>query len=113
MKLTHWIGVAVLAVAVAVLGSRLQQGQDAMTPLAERYIKLVLALGQHDPDYVDAYYGPEGWKTEAAAQKRTLADLDADAHTVRDDLKGIRLPDNADDMTKLRREYLLRQVEAL
>jgi hypothetical protein len=113
MKLTHWIGLAVVATAVAVLGVRLQQGQDEMTPLAERYIKLVLALGQHDPDYVDAYYGPEGWKNDAATAKQSLADIDAEAHVVRDDLKGIRLPVSADEMTRLRREYLLRQVEAL
>src|SRR4051812_9259368 len=113
MRLTHWIGVAVIGAAVAVLGSRLQQGQDAMTPLAERYIKLVLALGQHDPDYVDAYYGPDGWKKEAEARKASLADIDAQAHDVRDDLKGIQLPSTADEMTRLRRDYLLRQLEAL
>jgi hypothetical protein len=26
---------------------------DAMNAVAERYVHLVLALGQHDPDYVD------------------------------------------------------------
>ena len=31
--------------------------------VAEEYVKLVLALGQHDADYVDAYYGPPEWKT--------------------------------------------------
>ena len=31
-----------------------------MNALAERYVRLVLALGQHDADYVDAYYGPPG-----------------------------------------------------
>jgi len=113
MKLTHWIGVAVLAAAATALGVRLQQGQDAMTPLAERYIRLVLALGQHDPDYVDAYYGPEALKKEAAAARRSLADLDADAHSVREALKNVRLPESADDMTRLRREYLIRQIEAL
>jgi hypothetical protein len=113
MKPTHWIGLAVVVAAVAVLGVRLQQKQDVMTPLAERYIKLVLALGQHDPDYVDAYYGPEGWKREAAVSKRSLADLDADAHALRDALRAVRLPEGADEMTRLRREYVLRQVEAL
>ena len=34
---------------------------DAMNTLAERYVYLVLALGQHD--YVDAFYGPAEWKT--------------------------------------------------
>jgi len=32
---------------------------------------------------------------------------------VRDDLKGIQLPKDADEMTRLRRDYLLRQVEAI
>src|SRR4051812_27539415 len=112
MKLSHWIGVVVVGVAVALLGARLQQGQDVMTPLAERYVKLVLALGQHDPDYVDAYYGPAEWKAQAAT-KRSLADIDTDAHDLRSALRGTRLPDGADETTRLRREYLIRQVEAL
>lgn len=37
--------------------------------LAERYVRLVLALGQHDRDYVDAYYGPPEWRMEAELTK--------------------------------------------
>ncbi len=33
-----------------------------MNNIAEAYVKLVLKIGQHDADYVDAYYGPEEWK---------------------------------------------------
>ena len=33
-----------------------------MNTIAEAYVKLVLKIGQHDADYVDAYYGPEEWK---------------------------------------------------
>jgi len=29
-----------------------------LNDIAEPYVKLVLAVGQHDADYVDAYYGP-------------------------------------------------------
>ena len=29
-----------------------------MDEVARSYVGLVLALGQHDADYVDAYYGP-------------------------------------------------------
>ena len=59
---------------VSAHGSRVRQRHhrtlraaenDSMNALAERYVKLVLALGQHDPDYVDAYYGPAEWRTEA------------------------------------------------
>ena len=33
-----------------------------MREIAERYVKLVLGVGQHDPGYVDAYYGDPAWK---------------------------------------------------
>ena len=50
-----------------------------MNTIAERYVKLVLAVGQHDADYVDAYYGPAEWKADAERQKTPLAEIDADA----------------------------------
>ena len=45
-----------------------------MNTIAERYVKLVLAVGQHDADYVDAFYGPRrmegrGGAAEAAARR--------------------------------------------
>ena len=46
---------------------------DALSPVAERYAHLVLALGQHDPDYVDAFYGPTEWKRhDAISAERPL-----------------------------------------
>lgn len=33
-----------------------------MNQIAEKYVKLVLDVGQYDKWYVDAYYGPENWK---------------------------------------------------
>lgn len=54
-----------------------------MNRAAERYVKLVLAVGRHDPDYVDAYYGPPDWKTEAQAGKRPLAEIRAEASSLR------------------------------
>ncbi|MGH7445628.1 MAG: hypothetical protein ACREKM_12155, partial [Longimicrobiales bacterium] len=34
------------------------QADSVMNPIAEQYVKLVLAVGEHDDGYVDAYYGP-------------------------------------------------------
>ena len=55
-----------------------------MNGIAEKYVRLVLALGQHDTDYVDAYYGPEDEEggrerpscrsTPLRARTRTLLD---------------------------------------
>ena len=52
---------------------------DAMNVVAERYAHLVLALGQHDPDYVDAFYGPAEWKTQAEKEKKSLDAIGAEA----------------------------------
>ena len=38
-----------------------------MDAIAEEYVRLVLALGRHDPLYVDAYYGPPEWREEEAS----------------------------------------------
>ena len=48
-----------------------------MDTIAEAYVKLVLALGQHDPDYVDAYYGPSEWKASAQSGKAGLEAIGA------------------------------------
>jgi hypothetical protein len=82
-----------------------------MDKSAEQYVKLVLAVGEHDSDYVDAYYGPPAWRDEAKAQKRSLADVQKAAAALRANLRSSAPPSDA--MLALRRGYLLRQTEAL
>jgi hypothetical protein len=40
-----------------------------MDALATDYVKLVLNIGQYNPDYVDAYYGPDSLKPQPKANK--------------------------------------------
>jgi hypothetical protein len=91
------------------------QAGHAMNDVAERYVRLVLALGQHDPDYVDAFYGPADWKTEAEQQKKTLDAIGAEAAklsvTLTETPIAPRTPDS--DLRQLRREYLHKQLAAL
>ncbi|MBV8201835.1 MAG: hypothetical protein JOZ15_14525, partial [Acidobacteria bacterium] len=55
----------------------------AMNSIAESYVKLVLAVGQHDANYVDAFYGPAEWQQAAAAAgKRPLGELQAQARAL-------------------------------
>jgi hypothetical protein len=114
-----------------------------MNALADRYVKLVLAVGQHDEAYVDAYYGPPEWKADAAkAGKRPLQELAAEADaiaaalgssfdkpalsTVRsfdrlrtNDVEGLRtnglegLRTNEGELEQLRLDYLRAQVSAI
>jgi hypothetical protein len=86
-------------------------GSDEMNTIAESYVKLVLAVGQHDADYVDAYYGPPEWKTNAAAAKEGL---DAIAARARDLLAQLdRIAQPSQEMERLRLLYLQRQLSAL
>jgi hypothetical protein len=88
-----------------------QQSVD-MNSLADRYVQLVLAVGQHDPDFVDAYYGPPEWKTAAAEEgKRSLDELAADADALQRGVLSTPVPD--DLMEGLRREYLVAQLGAV
>jgi hypothetical protein len=99
------LGAALLAASACAVPETNQ-----MQPLAEQYVKLVLAVGQHDPDYVDAFYGPPEWRT--AAVKRPLPEIDAEAAAVAGRLAAA-LPEDADPLVTLRHRYLTRQVEAL
>src|SRR5688572_29999460 len=106
-----------MAIAVStVMGAAAAAGcaQDAdMNTLGERYVRLVLAMGQHDADYVDAYYGPPEWRKEAETEKRPLERITADAATLAKDVAAAGLPASADELTRLRHDYLARQLEAL
>ena len=83
----------------------------AMNAIAEGYVKLVLALGQHDADYVDAYYGPSEWKAEAEKTKAPLDTIGERAQSLLRDLAGV--PKVRDELDQLRHEYLERQLSAL
>lgn len=82
-----------------------------MNAIAESYVKLVLAVGQHDGDYVDAYYGPEAWRAEAVAERRPLTDIRADADGLLTRLAAMGPAD--DEVEVLRHEYLTKQLGAL
>src|SRR6185503_3652298 len=84
-----------------------------MSNLSERYVKLVLAVGVHDSDYVDAYYGPPEWRTAAAEERRSIADLDADAAAWLRELADEVLPPGAAELERLRHRYLKTQGESL
>jgi len=85
---------------------------DPMNRIAESYVKLVLAVGQHDADYVDAYYGPPEWRAEAEERKRPLPEIRAEAEALIADLQA-RPPQTADELVRLRHQYLLRQLQSM
>lgn len=85
---------------------------DSLNPIAESYVRLALAVGVHDPDYVDAFYGPAGWKAAADSARMPLAEIRTRAAALLDSLKAVTLPDTS-ELVRLRRSYLTGQLESL
>jgi hypothetical protein len=82
-----------------------------MNDSAERYVRLVLAMGEHDGDYVDAWYGPSGWREEVRAAKPTVTEIHQRAIALREELAAIARPEET--IESLRLDYLRRQTDAL
>lgn len=91
----------------------------SLQDIAQQYVALVLALGVHDSDYVDAYYGPPEWRTEAEATPRTLTDIDGLAAQLQQRLASLGrqgVPGNdvrEAELLGLRRVYLKKHLAAL
>lgn len=84
----------------------------SMDPIAEEYVKLVLAVGQHDEDYVDAYYGPQAWREAARSGTQPLDTLAERAAALVSRLDAVE-PAAGDEMGELRRRSLGAQLRAL
>ena len=82
----------------------------ALDDEAERYVKLALQLGEYDPDYVDAYLGPDEWAQEAKDNLRSKDDLAEAISSLLLDLKNLSLTD-AESVSRHR--ALLRKVRAM
>jgi hypothetical protein len=68
-----------MTMAAGFAGTGSSGAPGSLDEIAPAYVKLVLALGVHDADYVDAYYGPPEWRTAAQAEKRPLPEIRSDA----------------------------------
>ena len=78
--------------------------------VAEQYVKLALALGEHDSAYVDAYYGPKEWRNNAKKNPLELKNIIITAKS----LQNILVAEKSDDeMESLRLSYLKTQLNSL
>lgn len=99
--------------SLLLLGTTLQaRATSAMDPIAEAYVKLALAAGVHDGDFVDAYFGPPEWKTAADAAKLPLADIRQQTAALQATLAALDRT-GFDEMNRLRHEYLTKQLRAM
>ncbi|HEY0027880.1 MAG TPA: hypothetical protein VGC35_08425 [Allosphingosinicella sp.] len=84
---------------------------DSLDEIAKDYVQLQLEIGEREPGYIDAYYGPAEWQAAAKAAPRSLADLATGAAEL-----SRRTHDVADSklerMEQRRRAFLLAQLKA-
>jgi hypothetical protein len=89
-----------------------QQLNREFNEIAELYVKLVLAVGQHDADYVDAYYGPAEWQSEAKTKKQSLDSILQTALSLKLKLDNLHSKRH-EDILQLRHHYLQKQISSL
>jgi hypothetical protein len=106
------LGAILLSIAGCGRDAPPPNATDAMNRIAESYVRLALALGEHDPSYVDAYYGPPEWREQAKARKQPLDSIRSELEKLQGELAGVR-PDSSDSLLPLRHEYLTKQLRAM
>jgi hypothetical protein len=101
------------------------EAPGTLRELSEDYVGLVLAVGQHDPDYVDAYYGPEEWAAAAEANQLGLDTIRERAEILVAWLQANPVPEeevhdtdhgteaHSLEILQLRHEFLLKQLQSL
>lgn len=105
---------SLLWIACAPSGEAPQEADSlpSMDQLSERYVRLILAIGQHDEHYVDAYYGPPEWRPEEGSSAPPLAELRSRGQELIAAIDGSPVAGGEEEIVRLRRVFLRRQLEA-
>ena len=81
---------------------------NANQECGERFVRLALAIDEHMPGYVDAYFGPEKWKAQAKQDgKVPLSALTDRTQQLAADISQVH------DLSPQRRDYLVRHITAM
>lgn len=109
----HRLPVLLLTVALSVAGCAPATPPPIdLDSVGTRYVVLALALGAHDPAYVDAYYGPDSLKAMADADALPLGAIQGAADSLIAML-GDDVPASSDSMVAMRYRYLRTQLGSL
>lgn len=87
------------------------QAKSPLDPLAERYVKLSLEIGEKEDGYIDAYYGPPEWQAAAKVAPRDLPALRAEVASLSSAVAHIKPGWLVGDEQR-RRLFLLAQLKA-
>jgi hypothetical protein len=80
---------ALLSVIFFAVPSSAAEQRTKLDEAAQDYVRLVLEIGAHEKDYVDAYFGPPEWRMAAEAHPRNVPDLKAEADRIQSALSAV------------------------
>jgi hypothetical protein len=104
----RWFAAAIILLAAACAP---KPAVGDLNKLAEAYVRMTLEIGAHEDGYVDAYYGPAQWQTEAKAHPRSTAELKLAADALHTQILAIE-NSSADDTVKRRARTLDAYVQS-
>ncbi len=84
---------------------------DSLDAIARDYVALILEIGEREPGYVDAYYGPPEWAEAAKADPRDVPALIQGAASLTERLNALSVA-GAEPVVVQRKAYLLAHVSA-
>jgi hypothetical protein len=111
MKLLTIIFLFISIAHVSTAQKKKKDYRISLNEIAEQYVRLTLDIGQIDPDYVDAYYGPAEWQEQSQRMKYQPTALRDRAEGLRQRAKSVRIP-ASDKQSALRKTYLTKQLTA-
>lgn len=111
-NISSWLAVGcAAALLAAIMACSGQDERRTLDAIASDYIVLSLAAGKYDDAFVDAWYGPDELAAQAEADQRDIATLRNDAGRLLEDIR--ERPPADDEASRLRQEYLEKQLQAM
>ncbi len=107
----RFIAAALFSLALAACATTAPQTEAQLNALAETYVRLSLEIGTHEDGYIDAYYGPPEWKTEAEAAPRSIDELQLATASLHGEIDAVQAA-ATDDLTIRRARTLSAYVAA-
>ncbi|HET7469717.1 MAG TPA: hypothetical protein VFJ81_08575, partial [Gemmatimonadales bacterium] len=108
----HTVALALALVAACRPSAPAAPDPHALDSVARRYVVLGLNLGRSDPNYVDAYYGPDSLKAAATAESLSVPQVRSAAESLVAVL-GDSVPAYTDSLVRLRHRYLRVQLGSM
>lgn len=114
--------VVLLPALCALLGACSQPAEDVevssesaeagLDDIAARYVRLALAFGEHDTAYVDAYFGPDEWSTDAVSRAASLDALRSETGELAAALEAVDTT-RMEEIQRLRHSVLTKRIDSM